>query len=171
MKALTLWRPWAAAICRYGKRVENRTWTPPASVVGRDVAIHAGKREDRGGLDFINRTLANRGVSTRADFGPEGIVAVVRVAGWLRHRGHPSRDEFEMIAQQHGINLAEVVRSPWWFGPVGWVLADVRVLATAVPCRGAQGLWTVPDDVAAAVSAEMLPALPDLRLGGNGGAT
>ena len=28
-----------------------------------------------------------------------------------------------------------------------WVLADVRPLDEPVPCKGRQGLWTLPDDV------------------------
>jgi len=29
----------------------------------------------------------------------------------------------------------------WFFGPIGYVLRDVRVLATPVACRGWQGFW------------------------------
>ncbi len=36
-------------------------------------------------------------------------------------------------------------------GAAHWRLADVRRLSEPVNCRGAQGLWDVPDDVAAAV--------------------
>lgn len=43
MKALTLLNPWAQAIAYWGKDVENRTWAPPASLVGERIAIHAGK--------------------------------------------------------------------------------------------------------------------------------
>ena len=41
MKALTLWRPWAAAIVHGTKRVENREWTPPRSMLGQDMADEA----------------------------------------------------------------------------------------------------------------------------------
>jgi hypothetical protein len=37
------------------------------------------------------------------------------------------------------------------FGPYGWLLEDVVALRETVPCKGAQGLWTVPPDVAARV--------------------
>jgi hypothetical protein len=40
---------------------------------------------------------------------------------------------------------------PWFTGPYGWTLDDVVALPAPVPCRGAQGLWPVPDDVAALV--------------------
>lgn len=57
----------------------------------------------------------------------------------------------------HGIGTAEPeARAPladdqrrWFFGPIGYVLRDVRALATSVPCRGWQGFWTLtPDDEA-----------------------
>jgi len=41
---------------------------------------------------------------------------------------------------------------PWFDievdGNVGWVLRDVIVLPTPIPCKGAQGLWDVPDSIA-----------------------
>lgn len=40
-------------------------------------------------------------------------------------------------------------------GPIGWVLADVIALPEPVPCRGAQGLWTLPDDVERRVMAQV----------------
>ena len=41
-------------------------------------------------------------------------------------------------------------------GRFAWLLADMRPLATLIPCRGALGLWTVPDDVAAIVERDAL---------------
>jgi hypothetical protein len=32
-------------------------------------------------------------------------------------------------------------------GRWAWMVADVRPLPEPIPCRGAQGLWTVPDDI------------------------
>ncbi len=43
----------------------------------------------------------------------------------------------------------------WFFGPVGYVLRDVRALAVPVPCRGWQGFWTLPVDVERAVVAQV----------------
>lgn len=46
-------------------------------------------------------------------------------------------------------------RTPWDVpGAVHWRLGDVVRLREPVSCRGAQGLWTVPEDVAAAVRAQ-----------------
>lgn len=44
MQALTIWQPWASLIVHGFKRIENRTWAPPADLVGTTIAIHAGKK-------------------------------------------------------------------------------------------------------------------------------
>ncbi len=35
----------------------------------------------------------------------------------------------------------------WFFGPVGWVLDEVKLVIPPVYCRGAQGLWELPADI------------------------
>lgn len=45
---------------------------------------------------------------------------------------------------------------PWAArGQYHWRLANVRALPEPVPCKGALGLWTLPDDVEAAVAAQL----------------
>ncbi len=51
--ALTLHRPWPWAIIHGSKRVENRSWAPPAWLIGQRLAIHAGKRWDADGADYV----------------------------------------------------------------------------------------------------------------------
>lgn len=42
-------------------------------------------------------------------------------------------------------------------GPVCWALSDIKRLPEPVPCRGHQGLWALPPDVAEAVLAQWHP--------------
>ncbi len=42
LRALTLRAPWGTHIALSGKRIENRTWHPPRSIVGQRIAIHQG---------------------------------------------------------------------------------------------------------------------------------
>jgi hypothetical protein len=53
----------------------------------------------------------------------------------------------------------------WYFGSertpsaseetvYGWILRDVQLL-TPIPCAGKQGLWTVPDAIAATITEEL----------------
>lgn len=47
---------------------------------------------------------------------------------------------------------------PWWVGPVGWYFRDL-VAIEPVPCKGAQGLWSLPADVDASVALAVSRAL------------
>lgn len=44
--------------------------------------------------------------------------------------------------------------SEWFFGEFGWVVEEPFALPEPVPCRGSQGLWTMPPDVEAKVLAQ-----------------
>lgn len=129
MRALTLHQPWAWAIAHSTKRLENRTWAPPPSLVGKYLAIHAGaeprSRADRERCSDICAELGAE--ESKLVFG--AIVAVARVTG--------SRQS----APDFGDPQLE-----WWAGPVAWALDDVVALPSPVPCKGAQLLWTVAAD-------------------------
>ena len=56
MVAITLWRPWSWALF-HGKTIENRTWAPPAWIVGKQIVIHAGKTYDKEGDLFCCKVL------------------------------------------------------------------------------------------------------------------
>lgn len=129
---LTLRRPWPLLIAKGIKRIENRPWHPePRLQPGEWFAIHAGKKTD---LRCQPMALRN-GVSIDIFFGhppantESAIVAVAKYGGYTR-------------ASEDG----------WFFGPIGWILDDV-VEVDPVPCKGAQQLWRVPDDVADRVRA------------------
>jgi hypothetical protein len=44
---LTIRQPYASAIVAGIKKVENRSWHPPAHILGQRILIHAGLRVDR----------------------------------------------------------------------------------------------------------------------------
>jgi hypothetical protein len=123
IRGLTLIRPWAWAVAHAGKDIENRTWEPPSSLVGGFVAIHAGKKWDENAALGIELELGIR-VPDQEDHPSGVIVAVARLAG----------------VQREGLG------NPWFCGPVGWQLRGV-VQIDPVPCKGAQGLWVIPDPV------------------------
>jgi hypothetical protein len=134
MRAITLWQPWAWAICHAGKRVENRTWRPPRDVIGTRIAIHAGKQHDAAAVQWMRDELDIEPPAAP----PRGaIVATVCVRGWATIQGCTVRYDGDVDPA--------IVDSPWFTGPIGWVLGSVRVLEHPIPCPGAQGLWWVPD--------------------------
>lgn len=155
MKALTLTPEWAWAVCHLGKRVENRTWKPTASMIGQTIALHAGKaRPDWSAVDLMagcagwsvrtfDHGYRKPGISLRApdrDALTRGaIVATFR------------------LVRTHAVAKANCVG--WECGPICWDIADVQVLARPVPCKGALGMWTVPADIAEQVC--LSPSLRD----------
>lgn len=140
--ALTLHQPWAWAIAHAGKPIENRTWKPPRGVIGSFIAIHAGKTIDREAIEDLQ--FDGHPVPLLFDVG--AIVAVARVAGWVRCTAllHRTPEDFGGITRARA-ELA--VKSVWWAGPIGWVLDEVTAIEP-VKILGAQGLWTVPPEVA-----------------------
>ena len=126
MRALTILQPWALCILDFGKMVENRSWRPPDSLLGQRFAIHAGKVPDLPAYEGLLKEGYPLPLLSAMPFG-----AVVGVATLDR--------------------VVTALDDPWFCGPVGWRLRDVRGLPTPVPCRGAQGLWTLPPEVEAAV--------------------
>ena len=141
MKALTLTPEWAWAVCHLDKRVENRSWAAPREAIGTTIALHAGKarpewravelmaacagwgtygyaRDFKRGEQIVNRPSSER-------FATGAIVATFRIVGCRRVREDEARG--------------------WEVGEFCWDIDDVVVLARPVPCKGALGLWTVPD--------------------------
>lgn len=135
MKALTIKQPWVHAILREGKDIENRSW----------------QRSFRGWLAIHASATPNR----QAVF----------------PRGHHVPG-FETLSYSAICGVASVVdivsksRSKWFWRPddgstnYGWVLENVKVLKTPIPCKGALGLWNLPPDVLR----ELQSQLPKLKL-------
>lgn len=138
MKALSIRQPWAFAIVHLGKDVENRTWRTDYR---GPIAIHASKLR-----------LRKNGEPT-----PEQRENVESAAIGMP-RTIPIHDDVRMtwrdLIESSGaiVGTARIVdcvtesASPWFVGPYGIVIADVRP-TPIVPCRGALGLWTVPPEV------------------------
>lgn len=130
MRALTVKQPWAAAIAHGPKRIENRTRPIPPAHGGTAILIHAGAAEDENALP--------------ADM----------VRDWPRHFR-----AIVAVATLAGCHQAAKPRccAPWGFPDAWhWELADVRAVPRPIlGVRGQLGLWTVPDDVLAAVERQV----------------
>lgn len=157
MRALTIKQPWAYAILRWGKRVENRPLHPPPYLLGQRIAIHAGKSWASKALEWMReRGLAPEALAERFPSG--AIVGTAVLVGWAqKHAG------YEYDAADHkseGLTYDQALKaldSAWYMGQVALVLDDVRELAEPIPCRGQLGFWTVPADVEAAVLRQVTP--------------
>jgi hypothetical protein len=120
--------------------------------MGKRIALHAGKGWDERAEQYLPP-----GMGTEWEpwlIKEEGIIGTARVTGWV-HIDKPwweGPDHLTPGAYQEARN------SPFFFGPYGWILEDVRELVRSVPCRGKQGLWHIPEELLSAVAdAEIRP--------------
>jgi ASCH domain len=121
MKALSIRQPWAWLIVHAGKDVENRSW--PTSYRG-PLLIHAAKgmtlsEYDRGAAFAKACGIVSMPPAEQISVG--GIVGQAELADCVRSS-----------------------RSPWFMGPYGFVLRDVRPLPFTA-CVGRLGLFEVPE--------------------------
>lgn len=157
LRALTFWRPWPDAILRGGKNCENRPAPPPKNLLGKTIALHAGKRYELGDWEYPILWMP----PSKED-SPEGIVGTAKILGaiWVRD-GFPNtyfvppgtyEDELNsLIERLRGLpGHNQRLGSPWFSGPVGILLDDV-IAIDPVPCKGAMGYWRVPPTIAAEV--------------------
>ena len=173
MKALTIWPEWVWAILHLDKHIENRTWDPRTRglQVGHRLALHAGAYlGGRKGKPATMEALeAVQGMAQRAGWTAQikrGTLRCSRLTpeGWQHARLDPStcvRSALAGVATYRGLaNVGlwhEKSSSGGAWGVPGslhWQLADVKSLATPLPCKGAQGLWT-PSGWAQAVLAAL----------------
>lgn len=135
MKALSIRQPWAWAILHAGKDIENRVWklNNPNRRFRGEFLIHASRGMTHAEYDeFIDAVHL---ISTRAPFPPYLDVP-----------------EFRDLPVGGIVGIAKMVDivtdhpSPWFFGPVGLVLKDVRP-TKFIPLRGYLGFFNVPEEI------------------------
>ena len=169
MRAISLWRPWPWMFFHANKRVENRSWSPPKSIIGEWVAMHATLKFDN---DAVNSARRGRFgpkasmVEPAADRHPTGIVGAFFVRGgfelapgesiWNHAVGAMSESFAALEPEEVSVSrcigplltaeVAVLSRSVYAFGPWCWVTSRVIELPGPIPCKGRQGLWTVPAD-------------------------
>ncbi len=147
MKALTIKQPWAWAITNGTKRVENRTWRPLFDIVGQRIAIHSSARIDK--AELLAYTALGAWLEPTVNALPTGsIVGTAIVAGYSVMEGN------RITQQSKGTQGYNPRADPWFCGPVGWLLEDVRKVEP-IPCKGALGLWDVPPAILAEIETQL----------------
>ena len=137
MRAISIKQPWVECILSHGKDIENRSWKPPAHIIGQRVAIHASTKFDKVGAMFANVLAGQDFFSQTLPVGK--IVGTCIIAGWIETETKLT-SELSMIAY---------LDSEWIMGDrYGWVLKDVLKLDTPIPATGALGFWRVPGEIA-----------------------
>jgi len=127
---LTIRQPWAWAIARGHKPIENRSW---GTAYRGPLAIHAAAKPDDD-WDFVLREVVAR-VRAQGGAVPESIAADLPAPGYGA-----------VIAV---VDLVDICREkfdcdcgPWAIaGQFHWRLANARVLDASIPARGRLSLW------------------------------
>lgn len=120
MKALSIRQPWAWAILNLGKDVENRTWWTDYR---GPVLIHAGK-----GM-------------TRREYA-DACECIGDIAGW-GSAPPQTLPRGGIVGMAEIIDCVSTSDSPWFGGPFGFVLTNVRPVPFR-PYGGALGFFDVP---------------------------
>jgi hypothetical protein len=134
MRAITLIQPWAGPIAQGIKTVENRTWEPPLALLGQRIAIHAGAKLDRETVEDLYEDGLD---PVRLWEMRSAALAVATLERFVA-------DRFTSGLQSPLSLTREQAR--FYNGPVGFVLSDI-VAIDPVPCKGALGFWTLPDEI------------------------
>lgn len=134
MKALSLWQPWASLVAMDAKRVETRHWAPSRSLIGERIAIHATLTRDH--LHLCERSPFDRYL--HSDQLPLGAVVATAVL-----------DRCERITPElaRALTPDEVAFGDYTPGRYAWFLRDVAGVSPPRSLRGAQGIFTVPDEL------------------------
>ncbi len=137
MKALSLTQPWAQLVVMGEKHVETRSWN--TKLRGR-IAIHATKTFPRWARDLI--TSPPHYLSALQLYAVEpmplgSIIGTVEIVDSCR------TDDIQ------GISEKEAAFGDYGHGRWAWSLKDAVNFSEPMPCRGALGLWEVPDNVLA----------------------
>ena len=158
--AITVRPNWAYAFVHLGKRIENRTFTPD-SLLGRRIALHAGKHIGNGG----SRPATFRGLRDLASsMVQSGYLACpvwqddTPMLAWAESH-NAAREQHYLVSEVEmprscvfavaTIDMAgETDRDGWAMGNhIHWLMRDLRVLPAPISCPGQQGVWRLSDDV------------------------
>ncbi len=123
MKALTICQPYAHLIVTGKKRVENRGWSTRHRGL---LLIHAGKSKE-----WLCGDVPSPDMAFGAVVGAAQLLDCLHIDE-IRQGTHEARYPW-LSAHLH-------TEGPWC-----WLLDDVRRFDPPMSCKGAQGLWTVPD--------------------------
>jgi activating signal cointegrator 1 len=174
LKALSLTQPWATLVALGAKRIETRSWSTPHRGL---IAIHASRGfpswardtcdEDpfydvltRAGIlwPLGDETLTHKAAERYAGLPLGAIVAVARLVEvcptgdiLTRAAGHDA--QFFTCSIRRPLTAQEAAFGDYASGRFAWLLSGITPLPVPIPCKGALGLWTVPDGIAQQVVA------------------
>jgi hypothetical protein len=148
MKALSVKQPWAGLIAAGIKNIENRTWrtnyTGLLVIVSSKLPAPAGDWQ-RARAKCESLGLAFPEALCKINAAAIGTVTLHYLIGY-NERGRVVTDHPE----KRKLNLE------WWNrNGFGWIFEGARVLTHPVPVTGRLNIYTLPDDAALAIAAQL----------------
>ncbi len=139
MKALSLTQPWATLIAIGAKRVETRSWSTNFRGL---IAIHASKGFPKWAHEYITadhfwHRLYHAGYTKPKDFPLGAIIATAQ----LTTVGTTT------AAVKAGLSPEQIAFGDFSAGRFAWFFNSAKLLREPIPCKGALGLWEVPQDI------------------------
>jgi len=169
MQAVTVRPEYAFAMLSLGKRIENRGFTPQG-LIGSRIALHVGKSVGgtptkpsiaRGFRELACDMVRCGYLAAPVWFkGEEPLLAWQPLGDTIRKSSHVLRDGDLLKSAIFATARLETFKGqvpagycPLWARPSfeWWVLEDFAPLPEPIPCRGQQGLWTVPEEIASKI--------------------
>ena len=171
MKAISLWQPYASLIAFGSKSYETRHWSPPDSLIGQRIAIHAAKRkitkseydywqdcEDDSYQGIDHEMRMEFKIACDVDWRkklPYGavvatakLIAVWKVTfeecpkpNWVACEGVFINLRGGYIKRVKNVPISVDEFGDYSFGRYLWELNDIEVLTPPVPAIGRQGIW------------------------------
>ena len=138
-RALSIRTPWDYAILHLGKDVENR---PQSHSFRGPLLIQCStswRPTDIAEATAFIRQLAQEG---RAPASPPPSSRLYGRRGMI-------------VGMVDVVDCVTRSESPWFFGPVGFTLANPRPLPKPIPCRGMLGFFPAPPDALERVHAQL----------------
>jgi len=148
MRALSLKNPWGEMIAKKGKRIENRTWPVPGTILMPTwIALHSSKSHSRRDAIELYKDGKTSGITHPYHAGH--IFAVAR----LMSCNHIDDDILK-------IGAALTHQEYWTHGPWCWYFSEVVELPMPIEVKGGLSLWRVP----ASVGSEITEQIAELGL-------
>lgn len=151
MRGFSLTQPWASLVAIGAKQWETRSWPTPYR---GQVAIHASKAYPRDckELEYEPTFLAalKAGMASPHMLPTASIIALATITDCqpteeFRQATNPAFMGEIVISEQ------ERAFGKYVAGRFAFRIADAMRLPTPIPCKGALGLWAIPDDVVARI--------------------
>lgn len=127
-KAISVRAPWSWAIL-HGKNIENRDWS--TNFRGA-VWLHSSKWWSTKGIEEDLEDVLYMAGESGLTLPPTNLQKMRAMCGCI-------------VGSVEIVDCVKKSESPWFVGEYGFVLRNPVPLAEPVPCKGALGLFTVPD--------------------------